>query len=101
MVIEQHLASGWKAVASYRRKLNSHSTAVFPVRYGSASVIGKSYRLLAVYKGDPLHGGVAWGAWYFRITRAVSSPAVAPHAVAKIGIIARGDAVARLLAATP
>jgi hypothetical protein len=67
--IQQHTTRGWRTVVVWRKPLSALSRARFPIAYLDTSVIGKSYRIFAVFKGDVDHGGVQWGYWYFRITR--------------------------------
>ena len=69
MLIQQHTSRGWKSVAAYRKSLNRRSVAVFKIRYLRSTVIGKSYRVIAAFRGNASYSAVAWGAWYFRITR--------------------------------
>jgi hypothetical protein len=69
MVIQQYTRSGWVSVASWRRGLDRASHTTFPVRYANTSVIGKRFRILAVYTGDRDNAAAGWGYWYFRITR--------------------------------
>jgi hypothetical protein len=68
-VVQQHTRRGWKSVVAFRKTLNKRSRATFNVRYANTTVIGHKYRLVAVYKGDTNHTAIAWGYWYFEITR--------------------------------
>ena len=69
LVVQQHVTSGWKSVVSWHRTLGKKSAATFPIRYANTGVIGKSYRVLAVFRGDTDHHDVAFGYWYFKVTR--------------------------------
>jgi hypothetical protein len=66
--VQQHTTRGWRTVVVWRKSLSALSRARFPIAYINSSVIGKSFRMVAVFKGDIDHGGVQWGYWYFRIT---------------------------------
>jgi hypothetical protein len=69
MVIQQGTRKGWKSVAAYRKKMDTHSRATFPIAYTRRSVINVPFRIVAVFNGDRSNGAVAWGYWYFEITR--------------------------------
>jgi hypothetical protein len=69
IVIQQHTRRGWQSVAALRKRLSRRSQATFKIRYLKAAVIGKAYRVAIVVKSDSATAGVAWGYWYFRITR--------------------------------
>ena len=67
LAVQAHTSSGWRTVAGWHKKLNSHSNATFSVRYGNSSVIGHQYRLIAASKKTADFDASGWGYWYFKI----------------------------------